>query len=49
MASGIARATLPTMTGLFISIVGLFMLTGIKSAIEKSLLDIKYEIEQLKV
>ena len=30
MASGIARATLPTMTGLFISIVGLFMLTGIK-------------------
>lgn len=49
MASGIARATLPTMTGLFISIVGLFMLTGIKSAIEKSVLDIKYEIEQLKV
>jgi hypothetical protein len=25
------------------------MLTGIKSAIEKSVLDIKYEIEQLKV
>ena len=49
MASGIARATLPTMTGLFISIVGLFMLTGIKSAIEKSVLDIKYDIEQLKV
>ena len=49
MASGIARATLPTMTGLFISIVGLFMLTGVKSAIEKSVLDIKYEIEQLKV
>ena len=30
MASGIARATLPTMTGLFISIVGLFLLTAIK-------------------
>ena len=49
MASGIARATLPTMSGLFISIVGLFMLTGIKSAIEKSVLNIKYDIEQLKV
>lgn len=49
MASGIARATLPTMTGLFISIVGLFMLTGIKSAIEKSVLNIKYDIEQIKI
>lgn len=49
MASGIARATLPTMTGLFISIVGLFMLTAIKSAIDKTSLDIKYEIEQVKI
>jgi hypothetical protein len=37
------------MTGLFISIVGLFMLTGIKSAIEKSVLNIKYDIEQIKI
>ena len=49
MASGIARATLPTMTGLFISIVGLFLLTGIKSAIDKSVLEIKYDIEQMKL
>ena len=48
MASGIARATLPTMTGLFISIVGLFMLTAIKSTIDKATLSIKYEIEQVK-
>ncbi len=44
MASGIARATLPTMTGLFVSIVGLFMLTAIKSSIDKATLSIKYEI-----
>lgn len=49
MASGIARATLPTMTGLFISIVGLFMLTAIKSSIDKTSLEIKYEIEQIKI
>jgi biopolymer transport protein ExbB len=47
MASGIARATLPTMTGLFISIVGLFLLTAIKSTIDKATLDIKYGIEQI--
>ena len=44
MASGIAKATLPTMTGLFISIVGLFLLTAIKSTIDKATLDIKYGI-----
>ena len=49
MASGIARATLPTMTGLFVSIVGLFMLTAIKSAIDKNSLEIKYELEQVKI
>ena len=48
MASGIARATLPTMTGLFVSIVGLFLLTGLKSSIDKATLSIKYEIEQVK-
>lgn len=47
MASGIAKATLPTMTGLFISIVGLFLLTAIKSTIDKATLDIKYGIEQI--
>jgi len=47
MASGIARATLPTMTGLFVSIVGLFLLTGIKASIDKATLDIKYAIEQI--
>ncbi len=48
MASGIARSTLPTMTGLFVSIVGLFLLTGLKSSIDKATLSIKYEIEQVK-
>ena len=48
MAGGIARATLPTMTGLFVSIVGLFLLTGIKSSIDKAILGIKYEIEAIK-
>jgi len=33
---------------LFISIVGLFMLTAIKSTIDKATLSIKYEIEQVK-
>ena len=47
MASGIARATLPTMTGLFVSIVGLFLLTAIKASIDKATLDIKYAIEQI--
>jgi len=47
MASGIAKATLPTMTGLFISIVGLFLLTATKSTIDKATLDIKYGIEQI--
>ena len=47
MASGIAKATLPTMTGLFISIVGLFLLTAIKSTIDKATHDIKYGIEQI--
>ena len=47
MASGIAKATLPTMAGLFISIVGLFLLTAIKSTIDKATLDIKYGIEQI--
>jgi len=47
MASGIARATLPTMTGLFISIVGLFLLTAIKSSIEKTTLEIKHTIETI--
>ena len=47
MASGIARATLPTMTGLFISIVGLFLLTAIKSSIEKATLEIKHVIETI--
>ena len=47
MASGIARATLPTMTGLFISIVGLFLLTAIKSSIEKATLDVKHTIETI--
>ena len=47
MASGIARATLPTMTGLFISIVGLFLLTAIKSSIEKATLEIKHTIETI--
>lgn len=47
MASGIARATLPTMTGLFISIVGLFLLTAIKSSIEKATLEIKHAIETI--
>ena len=47
MASGIARATLPTMTGLFVSIVGLFLLTAIKASIDKAILDIKYAIEQI--
>ena len=47
MASGIARATLPTMTGLFISIVGLFLLTGIKSSIEKATLEVKHTIETI--
>jgi biopolymer transport protein ExbB len=47
MASGIAKATLPTMTGLFISIVGLFLLTAIKTTIDKATLDIKYGIEQI--
>ena len=47
MASGIAKATLPTMTGLFISIVGLFLLTAIKSTIDKATLDIKYGIKQI--
>ena len=47
MASGIAKATLPTMTGLFISIVGLFLLTAIKSTIDKATRDIKYGIEQI--
>ena len=47
MASGIAKATLPTMTGLFISIVGFFLLTAIKSTIDKATLDIKYGIEQI--
>ncbi len=48
MASGIARATLPTMTGLFISIVGLFLLTAIKSSIEKATLEIKHNIETIQ-
>ena len=48
MASGIARATLPTMTGLFVSIVGLFLLTGLRSSIDKATLSINYEIEQVK-
>jgi len=47
MASGIARATLPTMTGLFISIVGLFLLTAIKSSIEKASLEVKHVIETI--
>ena len=47
MASGIARATLPTMTGLFISIVGLFLLTAIKSSIEKATLEVKHTIETI--
>ena len=47
MASGIARATLPTMTGLFISIVGLFLLTVIKSSIEKATLEVKHTIETI--
>ncbi|MBT4203207.1 MAG: MotA/TolQ/ExbB proton channel family protein [Rhodobiaceae bacterium] len=47
MASGIARATLPTMTGLFVSIVGLFLLTAIKASIDKATLDIQYAIEQI--
>ena len=47
MASGIARATLPTMTGLLVSIVGLFLLTAIKASIDKATLDIKYAIEQI--
>ena len=47
MASGIARATLPTMTGLFISIVGLFLLTAIKSSIEKFTLEVKHTIETI--
>ena len=47
MASGIARATLPTMTGLFVSIVGLFLLTAIKASIDKATLNIKYAIEQI--
>ena len=47
MASGIARATLPTMTGLFISIVGLFLLTAIKSSIEKAALEVKHTIETI--
>ena len=47
MASGIARATLPTMTGLFISIVGLFLLTAIKSSIEKATLEVKHKIETI--
>ena len=47
MASGIARATLPTMTGLFISIVGLFLLTAIKSSIQKATLETKHTIETI--
>ena len=47
MASGIARATLPTMTGLFISIVGLILLTAIKSSIEKATLEVKHTIETI--
>ena len=47
MASGIARATLPTMTGLFISIVGLFLLTAINSSIEKATLEVKHTIETI--
>tara|TARA_B100000609_G_scaffold64037_1_gene50516 strand:- start:2398 stop:2979 length:582 start_codon:yes stop_codon:yes gene_type:complete len=47
MASGIARATLPTMTGLFISIVGLFLLTAIKSSIERATLEVKHTIETI--
>ena len=47
MASGIARATLPTMTGLFISIVGLFLLTAIKSSIEKATLEVRHKIETI--
>jgi biopolymer transport protein ExbB len=47
MASGIARATLPTMTGLFISIVGLFLLTAIKSSIEKATLEVRHTIETI--
>ena len=47
IASGIARATLPTMTGLFISIVGLFLLTAIKSSIEKATLEVKHTIETI--
>ena len=47
MASGIARATLPTMTGLFISIVGLYLLTAIKSSIDKATLEVKHTIETI--
>lgn len=47
MASGIARATLPTMTGLFISIVGLFLLTAIRSSIQKATLETKHTIETI--
>ena len=47
IGSGIASATLPTMTGLFISIVGLFLLTSIKSDIEKATLEVKHTIETI--
>ena len=47
MASGIARATLPTMTGLFISIVGLFLLTAIRTSIQKATLETKHTIETI--
>jgi biopolymer transport protein ExbB len=48
MASGIAKATLPTMTGLFISIVGLFLLTAIKSQSIKPLLILNTELNKYK-
>lgn len=47
LANGISKATLPTMTGMAVAIVGLFFLLSIKSSIRKQTLIFKKEVKNI--
>ena len=48
MASGVAKATLPTMTGLVISISGLFAITYLEKLLNDKVTEYKFSVDALK-
>lgn len=48
MASGVAKATLPTMTGLVISISGLFAITYLEKLLDDKVTEYKFSVDALK-